>query len=334
MKPFPFQQATVDAAVARLGGRGPRRFLVADEVGLGKTVVAREVIRKLSGGGSKRFTVYYVTSNTKVSDQNAKRLVDFLGSASKSAVSRVDRLGLFPLEKPARALRLHPLAPITSFAPLAARPQTGKAGERALISWLLERCYPGILEALPKGLLQQRSKSGWQVAIDRARPLAMKRPEEVCRRLSEKARLDIRLRRTQAHRRSAPSSAPSGSRSLRVYADPSLKHAFWRARRISSSSMNSSATVICLRRATKDRLVRALLEGENGRRPAMLLLSATPYRLFSESWEITVGAQPHEELFGIVEFLGGRAARSETERLFHRFGAILRRIAETSDQPP
>ena len=66
MKPFPFQQATVDAAVARLGGRGRRRFLVADEVGLGKTVVAREVIRKLSGGGSKRFTVYYVTSNTKV----------------------------------------------------------------------------------------------------------------------------------------------------------------------------------------------------------------------------------------------------------------------------
>ena len=65
----------------------------------------------------------------------------------------------------------------------------------------------------------------------------------------------------------------------------------------------------------------------------MLLLSATPYRLFSESWEITDGAQPHEELFGIVEFLGGRAARSETERLFHRFGAILRRIAETSDQP-
>ena len=143
MKPFPFQQATVAAAVARLEGKGRRRFLVADEVGLGKTVVASEVIRQLSRDGSKRFTVYYVTSNTKVSDQNARRLVDFLGSASKSAVSGVDRLGLIPLEKPARRLRLHPFAPITSFAPLAARPQTGKAGERAFVSWLLETLLSG-----------------------------------------------------------------------------------------------------------------------------------------------------------------------------------------------
>ena len=332
MKPFPFQQATVDAAVARLRGRGPRRFLVADEVGLGKTVVAREVIRKLSGGGSKRFTVYYVTSNTKVSDQNAKRLVDFLGSASKSAVSRVDRLGLFPLEKPARALRLHPLAPITSFAPLAARPQTGKAGERALISWLLERCYPGILEALPKGLLQQRSKSGWQVAIGRARPLAMSVPRRFVdayrRKLVSTFGYDARKRIVEA--------AEQRTEWLKVLARlrRSLAEACLLARPPDLVIFDEFQRYRdLLAPGDEDRLVRALIEGENGRRPAMLLLSATPYRLFSESWEITVGAQPHEELFGIVEFLGGRAARSETERLFHRFGAILRRIAETSDQP-
>ena len=132
MKPFPFQEATVAAAIARLDGTGRRRFLVADEVGLGKTVVAREVIRQLSRDGSKRYTVYYVTSNTKVSDQNARRLVDFLGTASKPAVSRVDRLGLIALEKPARRLRLHPLAPITSFAPLAARPPD-RQGRRACV---------------------------------------------------------------------------------------------------------------------------------------------------------------------------------------------------------
>ena len=332
MKPFPFQQATVDAAVARFGGKGRKRFLVADEVGLGKTVVAREVIRKLSKGGSKRFTVYYVTSNTKVSDQNARRLVDFLGLASKSAVSRVDRLGLIPLEKPAKALRLYPLAPITSFAPPAARPQTGKAGERALISWLLERCYPGIRKKLPKGLLQQRAKTGWKVAIDRAKPLAMRVPKKFVkayrrklvstfghdagRRIVEAARQRSEWLKVLARLRSSLAEACLLARPP----DLVIFDEFQRYRDLLAPGEN-------------DRLGRALLEGENDRRPAILLLSATPYRLFSETWETSAGEQPHKELFGIVEFLGGPKARRDTEELFHRFGAILRRIANTPDQP-
>ena len=332
MQPFPFQQATVDAAVARLQGRGRRRFLVADEVGLGKTVVAREVIRQLSKGGSARFTVYYVTSNTKVSDQNAKRLVDFLGSDSKSAVSRVDRLGLIPLEKPARTLRLHPLAPVTSFAPLAARPQTGKAGERAFISWLLERCYPGILEALPKGLLQQRAKSGWQTAVDRAKPLAM----NVTTRFVDAYRKKLVSTFGRNARRRIVAAAEQRSEWLKVLARlrRSLAEACLLARPPNLVIFDEFQRYRdLLAPPEEDRLVRALLNGENGRRPAILLLSATPYRLFSETWEITDGAQPHEELFSIVEFLGGRAARSDAERLFRHFGAILRRIGETSNQP-
>ena len=332
MKPFPFQQATVDAAIARLGGGGRRRFLVADEVGLGKTVVAREVIRHLSGGGSKPFTVYYVTSNTKVSDQNARRLVDFLGSDSDSAVSRVDRLGLILLEKPSRELRLYPLAPITSFAPLTARPQTGKAGERAFISWLLERCYTGILDELPKGLLRQRAKSGWPTAIDRAQPLAMNVPRKF----------------VDAYRSKLVSTFGHGARARIVKAAEEPRE--WLT--VLARLRRSLAEACLLARppdlvvfdefqryrdllapAKEDRLVRALLEGENGCRPAMLLLSATPYRLFSETWEISDGAQPHEQLFGIVEFLGGQGARNDTEKLFYRFGEILRHIGETSDQP-
>ena len=332
MQPFPFQQATVDAAVARLQGRGRRRFLVADEVGLGKTVVAREVIRQLSEGGSTRFTVYYVTSNTKVSDQNARRLVDFLGSDPDSAVSRVDRLGLIPMEKPARSLRLHPLAPITSFAPLASRPQTGKAGERAFISWLLERCYPGILKALPKGLLQQRAKSGWQIAVNRAKPLAM----NVTRNFVDAYRRKLVSTFGHNARKRIVEAAEQRREWLRVLARlrRALAEACLLARPPDLVIFDEFQRYRdLLKPADEDRLVRALLNGENGRRPALLLLSATPYQLFSEAWETTDGAQPHEELFGIVEFLGGRAARSDAERLFHRFGAILRQIGETSNQP-
>ena len=44
-KPKPFQEATVEAVLrAFRAGRRYRRFLIADEVGLGKTIVAQQVI--------------------------------------------------------------------------------------------------------------------------------------------------------------------------------------------------------------------------------------------------------------------------------------------------
>ena len=47
-EPKGFQFATTDAALETLTSKdGPRRFLVADEVGLGKTVVARTIISEL-----------------------------------------------------------------------------------------------------------------------------------------------------------------------------------------------------------------------------------------------------------------------------------------------
>ena len=46
-----FQRAAVDHIVDRLRDRqGSRRFLLADEVGLGKTVVARGVIDRMAKG--------------------------------------------------------------------------------------------------------------------------------------------------------------------------------------------------------------------------------------------------------------------------------------------
>jgi superfamily II DNA or RNA helicase len=50
--PKPFQEAAVDAALATFADLpGRRRFLVADEVGLGKTIVAKEVRRMSDDGG-------------------------------------------------------------------------------------------------------------------------------------------------------------------------------------------------------------------------------------------------------------------------------------------
>ena len=47
MKPKDFQQATADRIVQVFRG-GQNRVLLADEVGLGKTIVAREVVRQVA----------------------------------------------------------------------------------------------------------------------------------------------------------------------------------------------------------------------------------------------------------------------------------------------
>jgi hypothetical protein len=331
--PRAFQEATVAAAVQRLRGRGRRRFLVADEVGLGKTVVARELARVLSGGGSKPFTVYYVTSNTKVSDQNAKRLVDFLGPGAEAAVSKVDRLGLIPLERAVRpGLRLYPLSPLTSFPALRARPQTGKAGERAFIEQLLERCYPGIAQELPETFMQQRAYAGWPGAQARAAELIT----EVPRRFVDAYRKTLVATFGHGARKRIVAAAEQSTHSLKVLSqlrrplaeacllatppDLVIFDEFQRYRELLSP-------------APDDRLVQALLQGANGKGPAMLLLSATPYRLFGESWKNAGGGQAHEELFELIGFLGGATVRSEAEELFGRFGSILRRIGEERDGP-
>ena len=74
--PKAFQKATIERALRAFDRRWRvRRFLVADEVGLGKTVVARGVIeammRRKRGRGPLR--VFYVCSSLAIAAQNKGR---------------------------------------------------------------------------------------------------------------------------------------------------------------------------------------------------------------------------------------------------------------------
>ena len=88
----PFQLATVEAAFRALtdGRKRVRRFLVADEVGLGKTVVARGVIDRLTAGRTEPLKVVYLCSNGEIAQQNRTKLVDTGGIT----VGRVTELAL------------------------------------------------------------------------------------------------------------------------------------------------------------------------------------------------------------------------------------------------
>jgi type II secretory pathway predicted ATPase ExeA len=77
-----FQTATVKAALAAFAIKGGRRrYLVADEVGLGKTVVARDVIEALSRKAGRSLVVYYIANGSAVAHQNKPRVVEFLDKA-------------------------------------------------------------------------------------------------------------------------------------------------------------------------------------------------------------------------------------------------------------
>ena len=74
-----FQRATVDHAMSRLyTGEDPAsKFLVADEVGLGKTLVARGVIARtieLLWDDVERIDIIYICSNRAIAEQNIRRL--------------------------------------------------------------------------------------------------------------------------------------------------------------------------------------------------------------------------------------------------------------------
>jgi len=66
-----FQRRTVDHVFRRMYGPDPvTKFLVADEVGLGKTLVARGLIAKavthLQATGTRRIDIVYICSNAAI----------------------------------------------------------------------------------------------------------------------------------------------------------------------------------------------------------------------------------------------------------------------------
>src|SRR5262245_12371203 len=95
-----FQQATVEYVFHRLyvDDDYARRFLIADEVGLGKTLVARGVIARaiehLQKLNVARIDVIYICSNADIARQNINRL----RLPGLENFTRASRITLLPTE--------------------------------------------------------------------------------------------------------------------------------------------------------------------------------------------------------------------------------------------
>ena len=149
-EPKGFQRATVAAALRTLTSEdGPRRFLVADEVGLGKTVVARTVVEEMMKGRRRPVVVFYVSSNLNIAHQNRAKLLELLPTEEEqdAASAAADRLTLAanPNHRPYHdKLHLYTLTPDTSVPMYRRRGGFGRLEERALIFRLLKSRFPSL----------------------------------------------------------------------------------------------------------------------------------------------------------------------------------------------
>ena len=335
-EPTRFQQATADYAVSRLwrDSAPAYRFLVADEVGLGKTIVAREIIRQTL----KRFPVgpvdiIYVCSSQAIASQNLDKLIIDAGGTS----ARATRLSLLALntrgEGDEDRVRYYAITPDTSFNLTRG---AGSMRERALIHRLLRsRLRPDGFEDL---LRERAGRTSWNGHVDE---LAEVRPDPRIAQAFVEAVLSDETLVSDIRRLS--------SLALNDETPPAFRRArsgvIGRLRALLAQAGVEAVAPTCLvvvdefqryadllvERAEGASLAQQLATGlmragDAGRR--VLLLSATPYRMPGTA----VGGQTYDSFVDLIRFLAGDVQATALEEVLSEFAAALRCAERSSDR--
>ena len=141
-----FQRSTARWAFQRLFGddNPTNRFLVADEVGLGKTMVAKGVIEQVLAHlkiiGDDRHDIVYICSNASIARQNMAKLVP----SGIEVLDTVERLTMLPVTEldegggKDAAINLIAISPGTSFS---FGRRSGRFSERALVYTFLREIW-------------------------------------------------------------------------------------------------------------------------------------------------------------------------------------------------
>ena len=308
----PFQNATVAAALDALS-KGARRFLVADEVGLGKTLVAQQVVemtaRKKHG---HPLVVFYVCSNLTIARQNRTKILEILPEKErKAAQSTEDRLTMLltaPSLPKDLKFHLYTLTPDTSI-PIRnkSRSHFGKKPERALLQALLE-C---LCSQKDWSFLKMRKLNAWEISVSNSKKyldankdvvsafrygllqeFEIGHHSQIPRMLSDLLVMALGVGTKKAMHALIPRfrNALAFAAIEKIQPDLVIFDEFQRFRDLVQVEQKKES----------ERLVHRL-RGENGK-VKLLLLSATPYTLYARRGDnVSHHAQFHE----LIEFLYG-----------------------------
>ena len=129
-----FQNDTVESVIKRFYEQNQKRVLVADEVGLGKTLIASGVLEEIEKREkhNKNFKVVYICSNQSIAKQNMQKLNDSENNYSAERLT----MQSFNIAKQnnKKGMQLIGITPSTSFE---LGRSTGTKRERALIYVIL-----------------------------------------------------------------------------------------------------------------------------------------------------------------------------------------------------
>jgi len=328
-----FQRRTVQVTLDRLESDGPRRFLVADEVGLGKTIIARSVAAGLREN-RRRLNVMYLCPSLEIVRQNRLKFVSLTGIEEDAYWPGEDRLALVPGSPPdeGNGFRIFTFTPETSLPGWKPGPRTGRKSERALIRRLLDR-YDGIRQIVQRMdedhadsgrlLLEERAPNldGYTfVAIEQAIRDVFDCPKGNFQPVVVDwlAQRHVDIGEFVGRFRSILALAALRSKGVRP--DLVVLDEFHRYADLIIPKQEDSQELLKRERGHVHRLlVEALLGG--GEPPAVLLLSATPYRLRRLNGEELHPVEHYRALVDLAGFLANdRSKGAEVEdalRIYH-----------------
>jgi len=350
-----FQRRTVDYVFDRMycADNPTTRFLVADEVGLGKTLVARGVIARAVDAlwrDVRRIDVVYICSNGDIARQNIRRLnVD--EDEGFALASRITLLPTQLRDLKSRKLNFISFTPRTS---LDTRSAMGISRERALLYWMLNEKWGFGRRAGPKNVLQGgsglqsfRSELTWfdREGIDqtlirafhrrlaehdrRARqegsPGLRERFEDLCERFA-RSRLSHRLpERDREDRRQVIADLRAVLAASCVTAlepDLVILDEFQRFRELLNPDPADDAGKLANELFTYSDLHSQV---------RVLLLSATPYKMYTVAGES--GDEDHyRDFVRTLRFLFNDEQKTrEVERLLDEYRRAALRIGENGD---
>lgn len=340
-----FQRRTVEYVFDRLHGADPvRQFLVADEVGLGKTMVARGVIAKTIEAlwnRSKRIDILYICSNQAIAAQNLNRL-NVLG---KRAMALPTRMTLVPLQLrgeqdlSANKVNFISLTPGTTFN---LRSTTGVVEERALLHRLLEAI--GFSFTPLRNALQVDAGNGrWDacvgsMSLEGIDPTivsnfhdAVRQDASLLSAIDEMISLFPRRQPTYPDEKRWKRNEVIGA--LRS----KLSHACVSALKPDLIILDEFQRFRELLRGEGEpaELARALFEYSDDTASARtLLLSATPYKMLTLSGDEPDDGDHYEDFLETIEFLYGRdkgaTIKVELDREMRRFRKLLQQLPKSA----
>lgn len=314
-----FQRRTVDYVFDRLyGDQDPvRQFLVADEVGLGKTMVARGVIARTIEklwDTTDRIDILYICSNQAIAAQNLNRL----NVLNRRELALPTRMTLIPLQVrgdqglDANKVNFISLTPGTTFD---LRSTTGVTRERALLLRMLE---DRVLR--PRGLhnlLQVTAGvDGWNGAV---RDLTL---DGVDQRITDRFRRDVESDTVLFEELEAVCDLFPRRRETYPYELGQRRNAL-------IGRLRGKLSHACIDALKPDLIImdefqrfRDLLHGDtpaaelarelfdysdgNGHAARTLLLSATPYRMLTLSGDEPDDGEHYRDFLETLSFLYGR----------------------------